>query len=181
MPKPKNRGNSTREISRNAEVEAHAAADKLRHQHEKLQGPPDEHADGKGDRWAFEIRPDEAGRKDNDRGVQDHRRGGGQGEIVEGIQDADADGRKAKEEEVGKHNAVEGDGFVPTGDFVSGRSERVDHVGGKDNAENDDHGQDESNGPEEAVGEVPKLVGGALAHIIGEYGYERGREGAISD
>ena len=133
MPRPKKRGNIARATVRmpggregNAEVETHAAINELRDEDQELQRSSDEHADSEGDRGAFEIVPDESRGKENDREIQDHSGGGGNGEVVETVQNAHAERGETQEKQIREDDAVQGDGFVPTVGVVPGEGKGLD-------------------------------------------------------
>src|SRR4029077_17713277 len=71
---------------RETEIEAHAFADQLGHENQKLERATDEDADGKRDGGALEVAPDHGGGKDDDGKVEEGGGGSGKGKIVEGVE-----------------------------------------------------------------------------------------------
>jgi hypothetical protein len=165
---------------REAEIEPHAPSDELRNQHEELNGSADQDADGKRGARTDKMAQHDAGGKNNDDDVQYDAGRCRESKVMEGVEDANADGRESQEIEIRKDDAVEGDGFVPARDFVFRGGKSVDDMGREDDASHHHYGQYQGHGPEKTIGEQPEFFGRTLAHVGGEYRDERGGEGCIA-
>ena len=57
----------------------------------------------------------------------------------------------------------------------------MDGLRGEDHAQDREDGQDECQGPEDAIGEAPEFFAGLLGHVAGENGDEGGGHGPFAD
>ena len=100
---------------------------------------------------------------------------------MEAVQNAHAESSEANEEYIGKDDTVKGDGLVPASDAVLSIGKGCDDLGGEDNTEDGDDGEDERESPEEAIGKIPEFFRVALAHVGSENGDKRGGDGAFGN
>src|SRR5664279_6014448 len=98
---------------------------------------------------------------------------------MKAVEDAHPESGETEEEQIREHDAVEVDGFVPTGGVCAGKG--LDDLRREDHAEDGDDGEDEGGGPEEPVGKVPKFLFGAIAHEGGKDGNHGGGDGPFAD
>ena len=130
MPK-KSRNHQARHVAnsrvrkRNAEIEMHALLHQRGHLHQELQRPADQNANRQRNRGTFEVVPDHSYGKENNGAVQQYRRGGGQSENMEAVQDAHGQRSQPNEEQVGENDAVQRDGFIPVQVLRGRRDKRV--------------------------------------------------------
>ena len=109
------------------------------------------------------------------------RGGSGKSEIVKGVEDAHAEGGESGEEKVRKDDAIQSDGFLPTAGAVLRGGEGLNDHGREDDAENGNDRENQSEGPEETIGEAPKILGGRVAHVGGKNRDEGGGDHAVAD
>ena len=163
---------------RDAEGEVHSLPHEGRDLNQKLQDSANENSDGQRGSCILEMMPDDSHRKENGGNVKHDRCGRGQAKNVEAVKDPHGQRREGHKKEVGENNAVQVHSLITSN--VRTRKQ-VNPRRRKHHPQDADERSDQSQRPEQPVGEVPDIFPALLLHVARKNRDEGGGHGAFGD